>query len=284
MIRNNRYCIDWVLLIIGNFLLAFAVGVFLLPNNILSGGVAGVSIIINYFIKIPKELIVTILNISLFIIGFITLGKEFAIKTFASSIFFPLFLNIISFYSLSANVMPLLAAIYGGLITGIGVGIVFRYGASTGGMDIPALIINKFSKFELNQSVMIIDFITVLLGLFIFGIEPILLGLISVFTTSFGIKFIMDYPWVKAHAIYIISDKWDIINKRINEELNRGTTIVDVMGGYTNKSKKMILAVVDNLQYLNILNIIEEVDDRSFVISNLTNNVHGEGFSLIKRI
>ncbi len=271
-------------LLVGNALLAIAVGVFILPQNILSGGVAGVAVLLEPFVDIPKEITVSIVTISLFFVGLVLLGKSFALKTLASSILYPLFLNIVILFEFNIELNPLLASVYGGLIAGIALGIVIRGGASTGGMDIPALVLHKYLKKDVSIFVMIVDAITVGFGLFIYGLEPVLIGLLSVFATSFGIAKVMEYPWDKVMSVTIISKEWKEINDKINSELDRGSTLMDAVGGYTKDEKTVILVIVNNDQYDTLLNIVHAIDKNAFVIANETNKVHGEGFSLHTRI
>ena len=275
---------DLTFILLGNLLLAIGVGIFILPLEILSGGVAGVAVLLSPFVDISSATIVTIMTIIFFFIGVIAFGKAFAFKTLISSFVYPLFLNVIVGLNYNVDIDPLLGALYGGFIAGFGVGIVLKYKGSTGGMDIPILIFQKYTKLDLSFVYMLFDAITVILGFFIFGLEEVLLGLISVVASSYAIKMALNFPNKKVMAVNIISDKYEEINEVINERLDRGTTIYDARGGYTNLEKKVILVCVNDNQYVDLLEIIHTIDNKAFVIANESNNVFGEGFALHSRV
>ena len=276
---------ELLFIILGNLVLAIGVGFFILPLEILSGGIAGISILFSPFISnISSASIVSFLTIVLFFIGLLVLGKDFAIKTLISSFIYPLFLNIIVGLNYNLNIDPLLGALYGGFLGGYGVGIVLRYKASTGGMDIPILIVQKYTKIDVSIIYMLFDSITVILGFFIFGLEAVLLGLISVFASSYAIKLAINFPNKKVMAVNIISNRYEEINSVINDKFDRGTTIFYAKGGYTNQEKKVILVCVNENQYPNLLELIHDIDEKAFVITNEANNVFGEGFALHARV
>ncbi len=272
------------IVLIGNFILAVAVGLFLLPNDILTGGIAGVAVLMSPFISIDTSVIVMFLSVGLLLVGWIFLGTKFMLTTCLSSIIYPFFLMIIERVIVPSNIDPLLASVYGGLLGGAGVGMVIKMGSSTGGMDIPPIIINKYTGFDLSKAVMIFDALTVGFGLMIYGLEQVLIGLISVYLTAFAISKILTYGGVRAKRVEIISDSFVLINERINHELERGTTIINSKGGYTNELKNVILVVVSEKEYQHLINIINEIDKEAFIIVSDATDVHGEGFSEIVRI
>ena len=202
-VKNNRL-INIILIILGNFILAFSVAVFILPYNILSGGVAGIAVVFNSLMGLNKEIVVNFLVIALFLIGWLILGKEFAIKTFVSSVFYPLFLSIIMDFMPVFEIDALLASLYGGLIAGVGIGIVMRTGASTGGMDIPPLILNKVTNIKVSTLVIIIDALTVMLGFSIWIRRNINWIYIS-FATGYTIDKVLLFGSI-SKSVQIISD------------------------------------------------------------------------------
>lgn len=259
-------------------------------NGILGGGTSGFSLIIrNLFFtdSINSELIIeniiTITTIILFILGAIFLGKKFALKTLLSTILCPLFiylfkLDIFQEIHNQFNMFdPIVCSILGGLFMGVGCGIIYRIGGSTGGFDVPGLIINKFFKFKLSIVFLIQDGILVLLALIAkFTIYEIVIGLISVISYSIAVD-ITQRLAEQAYFCDIISDKW----KEINEEilaLDRGTTIVDVIGGFTGRDRKMIKTMVRKNQYLTIIDIVKRNDPNAFMSISRTHNVFGEGY------
>lgn len=272
------------LILLGNLLLAGAVGYFILPNNILSGGVAGIAVALHSFVNIPTDWIVNGLVIGLFFIGWIFLGKDFAIKTALSSFVYPIFLTLTSVINIPIEVDPLLASFYGGIIAGVGIGLVIRTGASTGGMDVPPLIVHKYTKMSIAKLILITDFLTVLLGLLAYDLEAVLIGIISVFTTSFAIDKVLLMGGQESKSVQIISEEYKLISSKIHDVLERGTTITDAVGGYTNNAKKIILVVVSQNQYPQLIDLINEIDSKAFIITTDTTDVHGEGFSYGYRV
>lgn len=276
--KNNRL-INIILIILGNFILAFSVAVFILPYNILSGGVAGIAVVFNSLMGLNKEIVVNFLVIALFLIGWLILGKEFAIKTFVSSVFYPLFLSLIMDFMPVFEIDSLLASLYGGLIAGVGIGIVMRTGASTGGMDIPPLILNKVTNIKVSTLVIIIDALTVMLGFLAFGLEEILIGFISVFATGYTIDKVLLFGGSISKSVQIISDNPDEIVSAIHNKLDRGTTLTEATGGFTGKKRIVILVVVSQNQYNELIDIVNSIDKEAFVITTDATSVHGEGFS-----
>ncbi|MDI9518317.1 MAG: YitT family protein [Bacillota bacterium] len=276
--KNNRL-INIILIILGNFILAFSVAVFILPYNILSGGVAGIAVVFNSLMGLNKEIVVNFLVIALFLIGWLVLGKEFAIKTFVSSVFYPLFLSLIMDFMPVFEIDSLLASLYGGLIAGVGIGIVMRTGASTGGMDIPPLILNKVTNIKVSTLVIIIDALTVMLGFLAFGLEEILIGFISVFATGYTIDKVLLFGGSISKSVQIISDNSDEIVSAIHNKLDRGTTLTEATGGFTGKKRIVILVVVSQNQYNELIDIVNSIDKEAFVITTDATSVHGEGFS-----
>lgn len=272
---------DLCLVFVGNFLLALAVSVFILPFNILSGGVAGIAVALEPLTGMNPKHTIDILIVGTFILGTIFLGKSFAIKTVFSSIFYPLFLSLIGMMNLPmVDVDPMLASLYGGLLAGLGIGIVFRAKASTGGMDVPPLIIHKYTGISVSKLVLIIDALTVLLGLSSYGLSAVLVGFISVWTCSFMINKVLLFGGESAKSVQIISQHTETINKAIHDKLDRGTTILNAQGGFTGDERQVILVVIMNNQYPELVSLVSEIDSKAFLIVQDATEVKGEGFSL----
>ncbi|MGB4984948.1 MAG: YitT family protein [Erysipelotrichaceae bacterium] len=270
---------DVISVSIGTFILVLAVRYFILPFNILSGGVAGVAVAVGKLINIPSDIIINFLIISLFILGAIFLGKQFIVKSVISSMLYPIFLAILMQFPYEINIDPFLASLYSGILAGVGIGIVFRADGSTGGMDIPPLIINKYTHIPVSKLVMVVDACTVLLGFFSYGIEAVLIGLISVYATSITLNKVLMLGGSDSISLQIISKKYEEINQKLLIELNRGTTIIEARGGYTNDNAKVILCVVQKNEYHSIFKIIDQIDKEAFVIVSDVTEVKGEGFS-----
>ena len=270
---------DIVWVVAGNAVLALAVSMFILPYDILSGGVAGIAVALQPLIPLPVTLMVNLLVVGLFILGACFLGKEFAMKTILSSLIYPVFLTFFSGRVPVLDLDPILASLYGGLLVGMGVGMALRTGASTGGMDIPPLIVHKLTHIEIAKLVPITDALTVLLGAFTYGLEAVLIGFVSVWASSVAIDKVLMFGGQQAKAIQIISDQYEQIIERIHSELERGTTLIEAQGGYTHEKRKIVLVVITKNQYPALMEMVTAIDKEAFVIANDTHEVKGFGFS-----
>ena len=271
---------DLVLIIGGTFILAVSVEFFILPYNILSGGVAGIAVALEPFFHIDKTLLANVAVLSLLIAGWAVLGRDFARNTLISSLCYPLFTTILSRHPVDLTIDPLLASFYAGLLGGVGIGFVMRTGASTGGMDIPPLILHKITGIKVSTLVMITDALTVMLGILAYDLSAALLGLISVMASGFGINRVLEAGrGIKGKNVQIISDRWEELNDAIRKEINRGTTLFDCQGGYTGNPRKMIVCVVSERQYTALTALISSVDPQAFVIITDTSDMLGEGFT-----
>ncbi len=271
--------------IVGTFILAVAVTYLILPYNILSGGVAGIAIALEPIFNIPRMVTINCLVYGMFIIGFIFLGKSFAINTVISSVTYPMF--IVFLENLDFEIVGLTAAVaslYGGIIAGFGIGLVLKVGSSTGGMDIPPLILHKLTGDDTSKFVLIVDGATVLLGILSYGLEAVLIGMISVVATSWIIDKTLTFGGSNAKSIQIISEHWEILNERLNKELDRGTTLISAQGGYTLESKMIVLVIIDKKQYPRLIEIVNSIDSKAFMITSEVQDVHGEGFKLEFRV
>ena len=245
--------------------------------------VAGIAVALQPLLHVSATLIANSVLLILLIIGSFILGKEFLKNTVLSCIAYPIFTSILN-GRVNVVVDPILASFYGGLIAGAGVGIVLKTGASTGGMDIPPLIINKLTGIKLSTLVLITDFLTVLLGLFVYDLSAVLLGLVSVFMTSVAISKVLTINGTVSKAVQIISVKYEDILKEIDAQLERGATLLQGYGSYTGEEKRIILCVVSERQYGTLIEIVKEIDPSAFIITTDATDMHGEGFTYGFRI
>lgn len=272
--------------ILGTFLLCLAVELFILPFNILSGGVAGIAVILEPLTGWDKTTFANILTVSMLFIGYAFLGREFFINTVISSLCYPLFNSTLAYFVTKPDIDIVLASFYGGLLAGIGVGLVIKTGASTGGMDVPALILHKWTGAKIGVTALCIDGLTVLFGWSIYGLSNVLVGLVSVFVSSYAIDRVMTIGsgGMGSKSVQIISSKWPDMIDTIYKELGRGATIIDACGSRSREERKILLCVVDNNQYARLIEIIEEIDSTAFVITTDASDMHGEGFTFGCRI
>ena len=281
--EQKKQIINSITVVVGTFILAIAVETFIIPYRILSGGVAGIAVALQPLLHVSATLIANSVLIILLIIGSFILGKEFLKNTVLSCIAYPIFTSILN-GRVNVVVDPILASFYGGLIAGAGVGIVLKTGASTGGMDIPPLIINKLTGIKLSTLVLITDFLTVLLGLFVYDLSAVLLGLVSVFMSSVAISKVLTINGTVSKAVQIISVKYEDILKEIDVQLERGATLLQGYGSYTGEEKRIILCVVSDRQYGTLIEIVKEIDPSAFIITTDATDMHGEGFTYGFRI
>lgn len=283
--RKKELFTDLILIAVGNAVLAIGVGVFVLPSNILSGGVAGIAVALEPFLHVDANTLINLITFALFLIGALFLGKKFALNTVLSTILYPLFLSVISYYVEDAvSSSYLLNSIYAGVCIGIGVGLVFRSGASTGGMDIPPLIINKYTGISLPTLVLITDGLTVCLGIAAYDLEATLIGLVSVYVSSIMIDKVITIGGHDAKNVMIISDHYETIMSAIYTDLNRGATIIEATGGFTKQRKPMIMVVVSKKQLPTLNRLITHIDPEAFVVVSDTMEVSGEGFTYQEEI
>lgn len=267
------------LILTGTFMLAMSVEFFILPYRILSGGVAGIAVALKPFFDIDETMFANTAVLALLIIGRMVLGREFAYRTLLSSLAYPVFTTLLARYPVQITIEPVLASFYAGLLGGAGIGLVMRTGASTGGMDIPPLILNKLTGIKIATLVMITDALTVLLGVLAYDINAALIGMISVFSSAVGIDKVLQLGQAAEKSVQIISENWEQIVSVIDEDLNRGCTLLNGEGGYQRSEKKVVLCIVSNSEYSKLLERIEEIDDKAFIITTEVSNVRGEGFT-----
>ena len=276
---GKEQILDYFLVVAGSFLLAISTSFFVLPFEILTGGVAGIAVVVASVFDVSSEFVVNGLTVSLFVVGWIFLGKGFAARTFLSSLLYPLFVSLLNTTGIVLDLDPIVATAYAGVFMGAGVGLVFRTGASTGGMDVPPLIVHKITGIDLSNLVLLTDALTVLAGISVFGIEKALVGMISVYVSSILIDKMLLLGGHQAKAVYIISDKYEDIRNDVASKIGRGTTLLEAQGGYTGKERKVLLVVLSQKQYPELNRIVMHRDPTAFVIVSDTTEVKGEGFT-----
>ncbi|MCK9858064.1 YitT family protein [Paenibacillus sp. ATY16] len=262
--------------IIGSFVVALSFNLFLAPNGIASGGVSGISILVHKTLGITPAYTQWALNIPLFLAGLLLLGKRFALKTLLGTIVLPLFVLLTADWSPPTDNM-LLAAIYGGIGVGIGLGIVFRGRGSTGGLDLAAQILHRYTGIPLGLAVACFDGCVIAASGILISPEAALYALIGLFVTSKTIDIIQSgIPLSK--VAFIISDQADLLVNAILHDLDRGVTRLDAHGGYTNEKRQVLMAVVGQMEVAKLKQLVRAVDPGAFVIISNTAEVVGQGF------
>ena len=268
------------MILLGNTIYALAIVMFILPNNMITGGTTGLGIAIHHYLGLPIHIFVFIFNTLMFLLGAVVLGTKFALTTLVSTFYYPIILGVFeqipSLQSITDDKM--LSTICGGLMIGMAIGIVIRCGASTGGMDIPPLVLNK--KFGLPVSVMlyVFDFMILILQMLFTNKEEIVYGilLVLIYTVILDKVLLMGSTRTK---VEIMSKKYEELNRLIQERLDRGTTLVYTQTGYLKEDQPMILTVVSNRELMRLNQLVQEVDPYAFMIIGNVNEVRGRGFS-----
>ena len=259
--RWKKLLIDILVIILGNTCIAVAVAFFVIPNKLLVGGTAGIAVAVNAFLGISEEIIINTLIYTLFIAGSLVLGKGFFFKTITSTLVYPVLLTMAGeLYEIIPQeyitMDTLTSIICSGLLVGFGIGIVYRRNASTGGMDIIPLIVNKYTGIPLHLLLMAVDCFTVLLGVIAYGLQASVYGVISVVLCSFVIDKTILLGAKQTKQVQIISEDSDEILSRILQDLDRGCTIVESRGGYTNKSRDMLMVGLISTEYISCIYFI----------------------------
>lgn len=281
LFQGKDAVIDLMVVILGNFLIALGVNLFILPCDVLSGGVSGIAVALQPVFHLDPTIVINVLTLGLFVLGMIFLGREFTVKTIVSAIVYPIFISFLNTALADVHVTDnqILASLYAGVCVGGGLGLVMRCNASTGGMDIPPLVIHKLTGLPLHNLVMLTDGAVVVLGALTYGLEASMIGLISVFVCGQVIDRILTIGSQGMKQIMIISDHHEEILAELYRNLKRGATLLQGKGGYKRGNKEVIMMVVYKKQYPAVDRIITKVDPEAFVIVSDVNEVHGEGFT-----
>ena len=267
----------WVL--VGNSINAFAVAFFILPNDLAMGGGTGISLIVNHFFNIPISAFVLIFNIIMFLIGAAFLGKKFAVTTAISTFYYPfilaVFQKIIGSYSVTDDIF--LNTFFAGLLMGLSLGIVVRAGASTGGMDIPPLVVNKYFGVPVSAAMYVFGLIILAVQFTFKDAEKILYGIVLSMINSLVLDKMIVLGKQRVE-LQIISEKSEEIKRAIIEKVGRGVTMIYGETGYMGEKCDIVLTVVSNRQLLKTERIVKSIDPGSFVIINSVKEVAGKGF------
>lgn len=270
-------------ILIGNTIYALAVILFIVPNGLITGGSTGLAIAAQHVFHIPITMFVSIFNLIMFTIGLWILGKTFALTTLISTFYFPLILSVfektIGYTKMTND--PLLAALLGGVCIGSAIGIVIKCNASTGGMDIPPLVINKKIGIPISVSMYAFDFMILLLQVFYTDREMVLYGIVLVATYTI----VLDKVLVIGKAqteVMIISKEYAKINEMIIHELDRGTTMLKSISGYMKNEYPVVMTVVSNRELPKLNDLVLNIDEHAFMVVSKVNEVRGRGFTFKK--
>ena len=271
------------IVIFGNVFYAFVIRLFLLPGNLMTGGTTGIGLVVKHFTGASISRFVLVFNIVMLIVGWTLLGKKFALTTVISSFTYPIALEAANhiFGDLVITTDPMLNTIFAGLGIGIGLGIVIRTGASTGGMDIPPLVLNKYFRIPVSVSLNVFDILILVLQIVYNPPERILYGvlLVMIYTTVLDKVLMMGNSKTE---VKIISSQVEEIRQAILAQVDRGVTMLYGEGGYRQEQTQIVLSIVSNRELPQVERLIRHIDPEAFMIVSRVTEVRGRGFSLSK--
>lgn len=272
-----------VAMLLGNFAVAAAVIIFIAPQGIILGGSTGIALALTHYISFPLSATVFIINMLFFVTGFVCLGKKFALTTIANSILYPLAMSLLEQLPIAGKPVTdniMLAAVFGGVLMGGGIGLLLRAGGSSGGTDIPALILNKYFHLNVSALLYVIDGLVLCSQAFFSSIEQILYGIfvLALFTMTMNRIMLMGKSQIQ---LFIISDESETIRQQILAE-DAGATMFYVEKAYTGKQGKCIMCVIPRRKLYPITQLISATDPDAFFTISEVNEVRGAGFSFAK--
>lgn len=258
-------------------ILGVSINMFLAPHHIAAGGVSGIGILAEQAFGIDRALVVLVLNVVMLILTFFFLGNTVFIRTVIGSMLLPLSLAVVPEVMVTQD--RLLSVIFGSALFAVGVAILYKIGASSGGTTIPPLIFKKYFGLNTSVGLLFTDAIIVLFNIFVFGVEEFLYAILSIVITSIVMSYI-ETGLKRRKAIMIMSETHiEAIKLVLQSNSNRGITVFSVSGGYTGTEKNMLMIVMDNQEYPGLLKLINEVDSKAFVIAYNVSEVHGLEFT-----
>ncbi|MDO4438202.1 MAG: YitT family protein [Eubacteriales bacterium] len=284
MSKTVKNILNIFMILLGNSVYALGIVMFVLPNGLITGGTTGLALTMDHFFGFPISVFVMIFNVSMFTLGLFILGKKFALTTLISTFYYPFILGIFQRFPSLANATDdkMLATVCAGIMIGFGIGVVIKAGASTGGMDIPPLVLNK--KFGLPVSVMIylFDFSILILQMLFSNIEQTLYGILLVLIYTFVLDKILTFGTAQTQ-VKIISQRYKEINNAIIHKLDRGSSLIHITTGYLENEEMMVLSVISNRELPQLKQIVNDIDPDAFLTISRIYETRGRGFSLQKK-
>ena len=270
-------------MILGNAILAMGTAAFVVPNGLISGGVTGIGLILQRLFGLPVDIGVFAADGVLFLLGAAVMGKAFAATIILSTIVYPTFFSLFGKIPFLTTLTDdkLMAAIYAGLLMGAGIGLVIKVGGSTGGMDIPPIILHKLFGLSIPVMISVGDILLMLVQAFYSSTEQVLYGILVVMLTSIVIDKVLIMGQ-KQTQVMVISPEYERINQAIHQKIDRGSTLIHATSGLEKQEQKVVLSVISNRQLNDLNELILQIDPQAFVIANEVNEVKGRGFTLSK--
>ena len=281
--KNNRY-ISILMVVLGNLLYTLTIKLFLLPANLISCGTTGIALVVSHFVPISMSGFILIFNMAMLAVGWLCLGRKFAVTTILSSVLYPVFLEVLNriLGDVVVTENMLLNVLFAGIGLGGSLGIVIRAGASTGGMDIPPLVLKKYFHIPVSASLMTFDFCVMVAQMSFHPVEDLLYGVLLLITISTALNKVLLLGTSKTE-VKIISEKSDEIRQVILGKVDRGVTMLQGKGGYRQQDTEVILSVVSNYELPRLQQLARSIDPNCFVIISQVTEVWGRGFTYGKK-
>ena len=279
---NNKilkYLKEYLIFTVGCFSYAVSINYFFISNHLAEGGVAGICLILFYLFKLPVGIMYFVINIPLLIMGWKLVGRDFLFKTLYGTSCLSFLITLTETWKGPSNDI-MLGSIYGGVLIGIGLGLIFMVNGSTGGTDVVARILNRYFDIPLGRTMLILDVVILGIAAIFFGKEIVMYTLISMTIVSKAIDYFQD-GYTKAKGITIISSKSEEIKERIMNETGRGTTIIKGEGGFTGNEIDLLFCVVSKFEVTKVKTIVKETDSFAFLTISDVSEVLGEGFKAL---
>lgn len=264
--------------IIGSAMCGLAFNIFIMPNHLLSGGISGIALILNYSLGLDPGILIVIMNIPIFILGFRKLGKEFMFMSVIGLLTFSLAISSFSFLRNSLHLDDiLLSCLFGGILNGIGMGIVFRAKSSSGGLDIIAVIVKKYYSLNIGTTSMIVNFFIIAIGSTFLGIKPAMYTLVCMYVGSVVLERVQE-GFNTGKAVMVITDSWEEVANGIIEEVGRGVTYLDGEGAFSKQKRRVVYCVLTMSQLAKVKTLVKDIDPKAFMTVSETTEVLGRGF------
>lgn len=268
---------QWGSIVLGAFIYSVGLNGFLVANHLAEGGFVGLSLLLLYKLGWPLGLTFFVLNLPLLIPGWYYFGKRFILQTTLGVIAMSVFSQLTARIHIPTH-DPLLAALYAGVITGFGLGMIFRSGATTGGSDIIARLVRHFFRVPMGRTLFFVDLLVICLIVIMIGREIAMYSLVALFVSSRVIDFVLEGVQ-SGRALTIVSSAYAEIAAAIHDQLERGTTMLRARGGYTGADREVVYCVVPRTEVPKVQRIVQNIDPRAFVVVSSVHEVLGEGFT-----
>ena len=290
--RNARLFLDYLYIVIGSAITAFSVVAFLNPAQLAPGGVSGIATLLYYAAGWDLSTTILAINIPIFLIGTRFFGRQYGVKTLLGSVLLAVFtwlwtrmLGESGMLDASREMTKWLSSLFGGVTSGIGIGIVMKSGSNTGGTDIIAQIMARYTPLTLGTSLFAVDGVIIAASALLFGLESALYAIVVVYIMTAVIdKIVLSMGTAYAKTVFIISDRADEIGQYVTERMDRGATLIDAKGFYTKESRPMLMTVIPNQNIAELSRAVRSIDRRAFMIVNETFHVVGEGYTPIEKL